>query len=133
MVAIFLDKDSGLLTEYLAHKETINDPSYVLFIDRLRPVILEKYHGKVKSRVLLFHKDALVHKSHVVQAVVYHANFLESNHPAYSSDIALIDYHVFSHLKKFLHCKSFSTDDEAIATVESYFSDLHSEFVSSGV
>ncbi len=48
-MAISFDKDSDLLTEYLIHKETINGPSYALFIDRLHAVILEKYSGKVKS------------------------------------------------------------------------------------
>jgi hypothetical protein len=128
-----LDKDSSLLTEYLAHKETINDPSYAEFIDRLRPVILEKCHGKVKNRALLFHENALVYKSHVVQVIVYHTDFAESNHPAYSTDVALINYHMFSHLKKFVRGKSLSSDDEAIATIEGYFSDLDSEFVYSGV
>ncbi len=42
MMVISFDKDSGLLTEYLTHKETINSPSYALFIDRLRAIILEK-------------------------------------------------------------------------------------------
>jgi hypothetical protein len=128
-----LDKDSSLLPEYLAHKETINGPSYAEFIDRLRPAILEKCHDKVKNRALLFHETAVVHKSDVVEVIVYHTDFSESNHPAYSTDIALINYHMFSHLKKFLRGKSLSSDDEAIATVKGYFSDLDSEFVYSGV
>ncbi len=132
-MAIFLDKDRGLLIKYLAHKETINGPSYALFIDRLRLVILEKCCSKVKNRVLFFHENTLVHKSHVMQAVVYHADFIESNYPAYSPGIALLNYHMFSHSKKFLCGKSFGSNDEVIATVEGYFSDLDSEFVSSGV
>ena len=55
-MAIFFDKDRDLLTEYLAHKDTINCPSYALFIDWLRLVILEKCCTKVKNRVLLFMK-----------------------------------------------------------------------------
>ncbi len=111
----------------------INGPSYVLFIDRLRPVISEKCRGKVKNRVLLFHENALIYKFHVVQAVVYHVDFVESNHLAFSSDIALINCHMFSHLKKFLRHKRLSSGDEAIVTAEGYFSDLDSEFVPSGV
>jgi hypothetical protein len=34
MMVIFFSKDSDLLTEYLAHKETINGSSYASFIDR---------------------------------------------------------------------------------------------------
>jgi hypothetical protein len=68
--------------------------------------------------VLFSHENALVHKFHVVQAVVYHADPVEFIHPAYYGDATLIDYYVFSHLKKFLRGKSFSSDDETIATVE---------------
>ena len=68
-----------------------------------------------------------------MQAIVYRADFIESNYPAYSPGIALLDYHMFSHLKKFLCSKSFGSDDETIATIEDYFNDLDSEFLSSGV
>ena len=83
--------------------------------------------------VLLLHDNAPVHKSNVVQATIRQAGFAELNHPAYSPDIAPTDYHMFSHLKKFLRGKSFGSDDEVIATVETYLRDLDSGFFSTGI
>ncbi len=48
-----------------------------------------------------------------MQAAIRQAGFIELNHPAYSPDIAPTDYHLFSHLKKFMSGKNFGSDDEA--------------------
>jgi [histone H3]-lysine36 N-dimethyltransferase SETMAR len=79
------------------------------------------------------HDNAPVHKSNIVQAAIRQVGFVELNHPAYSPDIAPTDYHMFSHLKKFLRGKNFGSDDEAIATVEDNLSDLDSGFFSEGI
>jgi hypothetical protein len=89
---------------------------------------LEKCRGKVTRGVLLLHDNAPIHKFNVVQAAIRQAGFAELNHPAYFPGIAPTDYHMFSHLKKFLRGKSFSSGDEAIATVEDYWSDFDSFF-----
>ena len=133
MMTIFWDRDGVLLTDYLTQGNTINGLYYASLIERLRSAILEKRRGKVSRGVLLLHDNAPVHKSNVVQAAIRQAGFAELNHPAYSPDIAPTDYHMFSHLKKFLRGKSFDSDDEVIATVESYLSDLDSEFFSTGI
>ena len=133
MMTIFWDSDGVLLTDYLTQGNTINGQYYASLIERLRSVILEKRRGKVSKGVLLLHDNASVHKSKVAQAAIHQAGFAELNHPAYSPDIAPTDYHMFSHLKKFLRGKSFGSDDEVIATVEDYLSDLDSEFFSEGI
>ena len=53
---------------------------------------------------------------------------MELNDCAYSLDIALSDYHLFSNLKKFLRLKNRSSDDEAVTVVEDYLTELNSEF-----
>ena len=132
-MTIFWNRDGVLLTDYLTQGNTINDLYYESLIERLRSSIMEKRRGKVTREVLLLHDNAPVHKSNVVQAAIRQAGFAELNHSAYSPDIAPTDYHMFSHLKKFLRGKSFGSDDEVIATVESYLSDLDSEFFSTGI
>jgi histone-lysine N-methyltransferase SETMAR len=133
LMTIFWDRDGILLTDYLTQGNTINGQYYASLIEQLRCVILEKRRGKVSGGVLLLHDNAPVHKSNVVQAAIRKAGFAELNHPAYSPDIAPTDYHMFSHLKKFLRGKSFGTDDEVISTVEAYLSDLDSEFFCTGI
>ena len=126
MMMIFWDKDGVLLTEYLPRRTTISGPCYASIIERLRSVIVEKRPGKVSHGVLLLHDNAPIDKGIIVQAAIRQAGFIELNHLAYSPDIAPSDYHPLSNLKKLLRWKSFSSDDEAVTTVEDYLTDLNS-------
>ena len=130
---IFWDKDDVLLTEYLSRRTTINGPYYASIIERLRSVIVEKGRSKVSRGMLLVHDNTPIHKCSIVQAAVRQAGFIELNHSAYSPDIAPSDYHLFSQLKKFLRGKKFSSNDEAVTTVEDYLTDLNSEFFCKGI
>ena len=47
--------------------------------------------------------------------------------------MAPTDYHLFSHLKKFMRGKNFGSDDEAIQTVEDYLRGLDFEFFCQGI
>ena len=79
---------------------------------------MEKGRGKVNRGVLLLHDNALIDKCNMVQAAIRQVGFIELNNPPYSPDIALTNYHPLSNLKKFLHWKNVSSDDEAVTTVE---------------
>ena len=100
MMIIFWDKDGVLLTEYLPHATTINGSYYALIIDRLRSVIVEKGCGKVSRGVLLLHNNAPIDTCDIVQAAIRQAGFIELNHSVYSPDIALTNYHRFSHIRR---------------------------------
>jgi [histone H3]-lysine36 N-dimethyltransferase SETMAR len=133
MMTIFWDNEGVLLTDYLPRGNTINGPYYASLIDRLRSAILEKRRGKISHGVLLLHDNAPVHKCNLAQAAIRRAGFTELNHPAYSSDMAPTDFHLFSNLKKFLRGKNFGADDEAIITAEDYLNELDSDFFSQGI
>ena len=111
----------------------INDPCYASIIERLCSIIVEKGRGKVSRGVLLLHDNASIDKCKIVQDAIRQAGFIELNHCAYSPDIAPSDYHLFSNLKKFLRLKNFSSDDEAVTTVEDCLTDLNSEFFCKGI
>ena len=89
---------------------------------------MEKGRRKVSRAVLLLHDNAPIDMCNIVQAAIRLAGFIESNHPTYSPDIAPTHSHPLSNLKKLLHLKNFSSDDEAVTTVEDYLTDLNSEF-----
>ena len=133
MMIIFWDKDGVLLTECLPRGTTINGPCYTSIIERLRSVIVEKGRGKVSHGMLLLHDNAFIHKCNIVRAAIRQAGFIELNHPVYFPDIAPSDYHLFSNLKKFLRLKNFSSDDEAVTTVDDYLTDRNSEFFCKGI
>ena len=94
---------------------------------------MKKERGKVSHGVLLLHDNVLIYKCKIVQAAIRQADFIELNHPIYSLDIALTNYHPLSNLKKFVRLKNFSSDDEAVTTVEDYLTDLNSEFFCKGI
>ena len=133
MMLIFWDKGDVLLTEYLPRGTTISGPCYALIIERLHSVIVEKGRGKVSRGVLLLHDNAPIGKCKIVQAAIQQVDFIELNHPAYSLDITPVNYHPLSNLKKFLRLKNFSSDDEAVTTIEDYLTDLNSEFFCKGI
>ena len=126
---IFLDKDGVLLTEYLPRGTTISGSCYASIIERLHSVIVEKGRGKVSHEVLLLHDNAPIGKCKIFQAAIRQAGFIELNHLTYSLDIAPANYHPPSNLKKFVRLKNFSSDDEAVTTVEDYLTDLNSVFL----
>ena len=134
MMIIFWDKDGILLTEYLPRGTTINGPYDASIIERLRSVIVEKRRGKVSLGVLLLHDNAPHSQVQDCLGCYFRqAGFIELNHPAYSPDIAPSNYDLFSNLKKFLHGKNFSSDDEAVTTVEDYLTDLNSDSFCKGI
>ena len=111
----------------------INDPYDASIVKRLRSVVVEKGGDKVSHGVLLLHDNVPIHKCKIVQAAIRQVGFIELNYPAYSPYIAPSDYHLFSNLKKFLRLKNFSSDNEAVTTVEHYLTDLNSEFFCKGI
>ena len=125
--------DGVPLTECLPCRTTINGSSDASIIEQLRSVIVEKGRGKISHGVLFLHDNAPIDKCKIVQAVIRQAGFIELNDCTYSSDIAPADYHLFSNLKKFLRLKNFSSDDEAVTTVEDYLTDLNLEFFCKGI
>ena len=133
MMIIFWDKDGVLLTEYLPRGTTINGPCYASIIERLRSAIVEKWCCEVSHGVLLLHDNDPIHKCKIVQTAIRQVGFIELNHPAYSLGIAPTNYHPLSRLKEFLRLKNFSSDDEAVTTVEGYLTDLNSEFFCKGI
>ena len=55
------------------------------------------------------------------------------DHPPYSPDLALSDYHLFPELKKQLKGRHFSSDAEVIAAAETWLDRQHSEFFLNGL
>ena len=103
---IFWDRYGILLAEYLPDGTTISGSYYASITERLCSAILEKYRGKVSDGVLLLHDNAPILKCNIVQAAIRQAAFIELNDRAYSPDIALSDYYLFSNLEKFVRGKS---------------------------
>ncbi|GBM85453.1 hypothetical protein AVEN_134354-1 [Araneus ventricosus] len=53
--------------------------------------------------------------------------------PPYSSDLAPTDFHLSSHLKKFLAGQQFASDDEIKVNVQNWFRSQAAEFYGAGM
>jgi len=74
------------------------------------------------------HDNAPAHRAHATRKKLAYLGFQYLDHPPYSPDPALSDYHLFSGLKKQLKGRHISSDVEVIAAAEIWL-DGQTEFL----
>ena len=79
------------------------------------------------------HDNAPSHRSLAIQKKLAYLAFQCLDHPPYSLDLALLDYHLFPGLKKQFKGHHFSSDAEVIAAAETCLDGQPSEFFLSGL
>jgi histone-lysine N-methyltransferase SETMAR len=99
----------------------------------LKPAIRTKRRGLLTSGVLLQNDNARPHTARVTAKKITDLCLDCIPHPAYSSDLAPNDYHVFGPLKEALGGKKFSTDDEIKEAVHWWIRSQSEEFFSRGI
>ena len=70
--------------------------------NELRPAIHSKRRGRLTQGVLLLHVNARPHTAHITVNTIRPLNWEVLEHPAYSPDLALSDFHLFGPLKNAL-------------------------------
>jgi len=83
--------------------------------------------------VLFLHDSALAHWALVTHKKLAYLGFQCLDHPSYSQDLALLDYHLFLGLKKQLKGHHYSSEVEVIAVAETWLDGQPSEFFLSGL
>jgi hypothetical protein len=58
--------------------------------------------------------------------------FTTSDHPPYSCDLTLSDYHLFTYLKNWLRSQSFSNKEELLEGVKTWLSSQTEDFFDTG-
>jgi len=127
LASIFWDQDNILLIDYLAKVQTINAEYYSSLLMQLKDILKEKCTGKVTKGVLFLHNNAPAYRALATQKKLAYMCFLCIDHPSYSPDLALSDYHLFPELKKQLKGCNFSSDVEVIAAAEIWLDGKSSE------
>lgn len=133
LLTIFWDQRGILLNDYLQQGQTVTGQYYAALVARLREAIKQKRRGMLTAGVQLLHDNAPAHTSQVAVAAVQTAGFQVLSHPPYSPDIAPTDYFLFAHLKKHLRGRSFDSNEDVIAAVETYLDSLPTEFFQQGI
>ena len=72
--------------------------------------------------VLLLHDNARTYSAIRIQNLIRSFGWEKIDHPPYSQDLALSDFHLFRHIKEFLGGKRFATDDEMKNAVQDWLS-----------
>jgi len=127
LASIFWDQDGILFIDYLPKGLTINVEYYSFLLVQLKNILKEKCRGKVTKGVLFLHND-LAHQALATQKKLAYLGFQRLDHPPYSPDLALSDYHLSLGLKKQLKGRHFSTDAEDIAATETWLDRQTSDF-----
>jgi histone-lysine N-methyltransferase SETMAR len=83
---------------------------------------------KVSKGVVFLHDNAPAHRTLATQKKLAYLGFQCLDHPPYSPDLALSDYHLFPELKKQLKCRHFSSDAEVIVAAEIWLDGQTSKF-----
>ena len=132
LALIFCDQDGILLIDYLPKGQTINVEYYSSLLVQLKDNLKAKCRRKVTKAVLFLHDNASAHRVATYKKLAY-LGFQCLDHPPYSPDLALSDYHLFPGLKKQLKGHHFMSNAEVIAAVEIWMDGQTSEFFLSGL
>jgi len=85
---------------------------------------VRKEPGLQKKKIIFHQDNAPANKSVLVMGKLRDLQYELLEHLPFSSDLAPSDFCLFPKLKLFLAGQRFSSNQEAIATVEGYFADL---------
>ena len=96
-------------------------------IQAVIPVVCDS--GKDTKGVLFLHDNAPAHRALATQKKLAYLGFQCLDHPPYSPDLALSNYHLFPGLKKQLKGRHFSSDAEVTAAAETWLDGRFSEFL----
>jgi histone-lysine N-methyltransferase SETMAR len=79
------------------------------------------------SGVMILHDNASPHAAARTQAMLQEFGWKVFEHPAYSSDLAPSDFHLFPKLKEFLGGRRFKSDEEMKDAVKEWLNGLAAE------
>ena len=133
MATVFWDAKGVIMLDVLPKRSTITGVYYANLLDQLRTAIREKRRGKLSKGVLLQQDNARVHTCKVAMDAVERNGYELIPHPAYSPDLALSDFFLFSNLKKDIRGLYFRSDEEVVTAVEEWVNGKDPDFFSSGV
>jgi len=109
MASVFWDRKGILLVDFMPPGATINAAAYCDTMTRLRRAIQNQRGGMLSRDLCLLHDNARPHSAHVTTALLERFEWYILDHPPYSPNLALSDFHLFLHLKKHLAGKISTT------------------------
>ncbi|GBN75237.1 Mariner Mos1 transposase [Araneus ventricosus] len=118
MFAVFCDCQGILRVDWMERGTTINVTTYCETLKKLRRSIQNKRRGLLDSGIVFVHDNVRRHTARVTTTLLDSFRCEQFCRPPYNTDLAPSDFHLFSHLKKFLACQQFASDDEINENVQ---------------
>jgi len=73
------------------------------------------------SRDIVFiHDNARPHTANVTKQLFADFSWKQFNHPPYSPDLSLSNFHLFLHMKSFMGAQNFNEDDEVNKAISAW-------------
>jgi histone-lysine N-methyltransferase SETMAR len=119
---------SSSLITFQRVKLSTNVEYYSSLLVQLKDILEEKRRGNVTKGVLFLRDNALAHWALAMQKKLAYLGFQCLDHPPYSPDVALSDYHLFRRLKEQLKGHHFSSNTKVIPAAESWLDGQPSDF-----
>ena len=104
---------------------------YANLLDQLRTAIRELRRSKLSKGVLLQQNNARVHTCKVAMDAVERNGCELKPHPAYSPDLAPINFFLFPNLKKDICGRHFRSVEEVVMAVQEWVNGKDPDFFSS--
>jgi hypothetical protein len=106
---------------------------YCETLKKLRRAIQNKRHGMPTFCIVIFHDNVNPHTAARTQALLEHFSWELFDHPPYSPDHTLSDYHLFTYLKNGLGLQHFSNNEGLMEGVKMWLSPQAADFSDTGV
>ena len=135
MLCVWWDQKGIIYYELLEPKQTVTANLYSqqlmclsLALETKRP-----YRGKGKRNVILLHDNARPHVAIMTRKMIENLGWEVLLHPAYSSDLAPLDYHLFWSMEHFFREKSFTEIENLKKDVAQFFALKPASFYTKGI
>ena len=133
MATVFWDAKGVIMLDFLPKRSTITGVYYANLLNKLRTAIRGKRRGKLSKVFLLQQDNARVHTCKVAMDAKERNGYELIPHPAYSPDLAAIDFFLFPNLKKDIRELHFRSDEEVVTAVEEWVNGKDPDFFISGL
>ena len=133
MMTFFWDDQGILISDVLGKGLSIDAEYYSALVQQLPAAIREKRRKKKFKELRLLQDNARVHTAKVTMAKLQNLGLQIVEHPPYSPDLAPSDYYLFKNLKIFLQGKHYTTKEDVVSAVNSFFDEKPNEFFKIGL
>lgn len=132
MCTVWFDARGVLLVDYLPQGQTINSDYVVSQLHNVRAAILRK-RRIMRQKPFILWDNARPHAAARTQAAVEELGFRQLNHPPYSPDLAIADFHLFGPMKKSMRGEIFTSRQEVITAAGKSLRQFDADFWETGI